>query len=312
MIKKLKCYFSIAAFLLLCSAPSFATTAVTTPPTTTPQVASETSESLHVESPVAERAEEEDKIQPNYFSIGFYKPTYILPYYYTVTPDNAVYEGNTPDDEQLKHAEFKYQLSFKVPLWKDIFNSSYSFYLAYTQKSYWQVYNESAFFRETDYEPELFVSKEMNYPLIKNWAINFFNVGAVHQSNGYGGDLERSWNRIYLEAVTSVGNWMISVRPWYVINDALTNDNNPDIADYLGHGQFIVGYKYNRQVFALTTYSILQHEARRASAELTWSFPLTSNLKGYVQVFSGYGQSLIEYNHRTNSAGIGIALSDWV
>ncbi|MFN7095894.1 MAG: phospholipase A, partial [Burkholderiales bacterium] len=26
----------------------------------------------------------------------------------------------------------------------------------------------------------------------------------------------------------------------------------------------------------------------------------------------GYGQSMIEYNHYTNSIGIGIALNDWI
>ena len=49
---------------------------------------------------------------------------------------------------------------------------------------------------------------------------------------------------------------------------------------------------------------------RRGAVELTWSFPIQKYVKGYVQAFSGYGQSLIEYDHYTDSIGIGIALSD--
>jgi len=39
---------------------------------------------------------------------------------------------------------------------------------------------------------------------------------------------------------------------------------------------------------------------------------LLTKVKGYVQVFSGYGQSLIDYNRYTNGVGIGFALSDWI
>lgn len=259
-------------------------------------------------NPVLERARKEEMI-PNFFGIAFYKPTYALPYYYTGSPDNKAYYGHTPNNEHIKHNEFKYQISLKVPIWKDMFHRPSSIYFAYTQLSYWQLYNHKTFIRETDYEPELFLQNKLDRCLIRNWRIDFLNLGVAHQSNGFGNSQERSWNRVYLEAVTHAGNWMISFKPWVIVSK---NDNNNNIANYQGYGRFLVAYKYHQHVFSIQAHNLIEGGARRATGEVTWSFPVTCYLKGYVQVFSGYGQSLIEYNKRTNSAGIGLALNDWI
>ena len=264
-------------------------------------------------SPVEERALKEKEIPPNFFTITFYKPTYILPYYYTRSPYDQVYVGNTPNNDPINRSEIKYQLSLKVPVLKNILQRPSNLYLAYTQLSYWQAYNNTAFFRQTDYEPELFLANEVNMATpIRGWTINFLNIGAVHQSNGFGSAMERSWNRIYLEAISSGDNWMFSIKPWLVIHDSTYNRYNPNMANYLGYAQVLVAYKYNNQVFSVQAHNLIIGGGRHATAEFTWSFPITSYLNGYLDLFSGYGQSLIEYNHRTNSAGIGIALSNWI
>lgn len=263
-------------------------------------------------SPVEERIKKEEKIPLNSFAIAFYKPTYILPYYYTGSPYFKVYKHNTPDHEKLSRSELKYQLSFKLPVWKNIFNYRSTLNIAYTQLSYWQAYNHIAFFRETDYEPELFIANEINFHLIKDWTINFLNIGAMHQSNGYGGSMERSWNRIYLEMISSTDKWMVSLKPWVIIRDNAMKQHNPNIGKYLGYGQLLVAFKYSRQVFSIQSHNLIEGGGKRATFEVAWSFPITPYLNGYLQFFTGYGQSLIEYDHHTNSAGIGIALSNWV
>lgn len=260
---------------------------------------------------VEQRSQKEQNILNNPFAISFYQPTYVMPFYYTGSPYNAVYQGNLPDNQPLMHDEIKFQFSFKYPLWT--FYKTHTLYLAYTQMSYWQAYQRSPFFRETDYEPEIFLANQVEIPLGKGWETNFLNVGAMHQSNGEGGNLERSWNRVYVNAIESKGNWMIQVQPWYIINDSSLQTHNPNISNYLGYGQIVVAYKYSQQVFALQIRNEIESGFSRGALQLTWSFPLgIRNLKGYIQVFSGYGQSLIEYNHYTNSAGIGLSLSDWL
>lgn len=265
-------------------------------------------------TPVEQRDKKEEKIVPLYsFAIAFYKPNYVLPYYITASPDSLAYQGNTPNGHKLKSSEFKYQISFKTPLWRNMFGKKPSLNFAYTQLSYWQLYAPRAFFRETDYEPELFVAGEINYALGRIARLDFLNIGAVHQSNGFGGALERSWNRLYLEAIFSTEHAMVSIRPWYVIKDSSLKNYNPDIAQYLGYGRLLMAYKIKGHVLSLSVHNLIEGHARRATGELTWSFPfLVPSLKGFFQLFSGYGQSLIEYNHRTNSAGIGLALNDWI
>jgi len=260
---------------------------------------------------VDHRVEQEKAILDNPFSIGFYKPNYILPYYYTGSPDESVYENNTPDEQSINHQEFKYQLSFKVPIWQ--FNSISTLYGAYTQLSYWQVYNESPFFRETDYEPELFLANHIDKHLSDQWNLSFLNVGAVHQSNGYGGTMERSWNRLYAEGIFAKENWIISLKPWYILPDNAIKDHNPNIVNYMGHGRVLVGYKFDsNQMLNVEARNLVESGFSKGAVQADWSFPITKHLNGYVQIFSGYGQSLIEYNHFTNSAGIGIALSNWI
>ena len=259
---------------------------------------------------VSKRVKSEEKI-PNSFAIAFYEPTYILPFYYTASPYNSVYQGNTPANESINSTEIKYQLSFKVPLWQHMLRTPAALMLAYTQLSYWQAYNNRAFFRETDYQPEVFIANKVNILFAKYWQLNFINVGLIHQSNGQGGTLERSWNRAYFSATASTEKWLVTVKPWLIFHDNTYQRQNPDMEKYLGYGEIIIAYKYYNQVFSFETQNLLESGGKRSGNILSWSFPLTSYIKGYVQVFSGYGQSLIEYNHRTNSFGLGIALSNW-
>lgn len=122
-------------------------------------------------------------------------------------------------------SEAKFQISFKVC---------------------WQVCQHDPFFRETDYEPEIFLANEINFNLFKVWAVNFLNLGFVHQSNGCGGELERTWNRVCLQAISSTDNWMISVKPWLILKNNSYNEHNSHLAEYLGYGKVQLAYKYNK------------------------------------------------------------------
>lgn len=52
-------------------------------------------------------------------------------------------------------------------------------------------------------------------------------------------------------------------------------------------------------------------EAKNYGAlELGWSFPITSNLRGQLKYFNGYGYSLIDYNTDMQVFALGIVFTD--
>jgi phospholipase A1/A2 len=257
------------------------------------------------DSAIQREVELQEKLIQNPLGIALYEPNYILPFYRTVSPDYAVYENNTPNSQKLDRMETKYQFSFQVPLWYNIFDLPYTLSMAYTQLSYWQSYANSPYFRETNYQPEIFVS----WHFLENYLGSF---GFVHASNGRGGDFERSWNRAYIDLKYSGEHWLVGVKPWMLICKTHSSDaNNRDIADYLGYGEFLFAYQWPSSVQASLVVRNVEH-AQRTTFITGLSLPLNSRIRGYVQVFSGYGQSLIEYNHRTNSLGVGISFNDWM
>jgi len=99
----------------------------------------------------------------------------------------------------------------------------------------------------------------------------------------------------------------VDFKVWDIIFRSTSSDlHNPDIGNYLGYGQLTLGCKMYSN-----TFTVLFRGIKYPTIEANWSFPLSGVLHGYIQFFSGYGQSLIEYNHHTNAIGIGISLNSW-
>ena len=140
----------------------------------------------------------------------------------------------------------------------------------------------------------------------------FINIGLVHQSNVRQEPLSRSWNRIYAQFGFERGGFGLMVRPWYRIKEDWTVDNNPDISTYLGYGDIVATYERSGHMLSLLLWSNLNFSNFHGAMQADWSFPLYRQLKGYVQVFTGYGESLIDYNHAQTTVGVGFLLIDWM
>lgn len=237
-----------------------------------------------------------------------FETNYFLPYWYNQNlGENA--SGNLPAGQNLKHTEIKFQISFATHFIPKIFNLPLNFDFAYTQLSFWQFYQDSSFFQETNYQPQLFFNLNSSKLHWLNDHLDHVDAGIIHESNGRGGVNERAWNRIYLEAKATFGNFGIKLQPWLVLNDEPLNRYNPDITHYLGHGSLTLSYHNAPWEISLLTRNNLESGFKRGAVQVSLAYQLNDSVNLFAQWFNGYGLSLIDYNKKMNSYGVGISLA---
>ena len=292
--------------LLLCSNIALALENTPQENNTSPTTPTKRETSPGSTKPSKSEEEAEDKT----FSVTPHRPNYFLAITYNDNPNEKVYPDVGRDVPN--NYEAKFQLSIKVLILKDLFKGRGNLFFAYTQRSWWQIYNTSAPFRETNYEPEAFLRLNFNYPAIAWLRQKYLFIGFAHQSNGQGEDLSRSWNRFYLEFFAATDNFMLGLKPWYRVPENAATDDNPDIDEYLGYGKLYGAYKFRDLVFSFTLYNNLRFDENRNSLELGLSYALKNNLRLYLQYYNGYGESLIDYNNFTHRVGFGFIINDWL
>lgn len=244
------------------------------------------------------------------FAFRPHRPNYIIANYNS-SPNNTPYlpfRRITPDGNGLSHGELVFQLGFKMKGAENLLDTPADLWFGYTQESFWQAGNHDASspFRESNYQPEMMLVMPADFALLGMRA-RFVNFGLVHQSNGQTSTLSRSWNRVYAQLGLERGNFTVLARAWKRLNEDAATDDNPDINDFLGYGDLLGTYRRNGHEWSLLARRNFRtgHGALQAG----WAFPLAGQLKGYVQLFTGYGQSLIDYKHAHKSLGLGLMVS---
>jgi len=239
---------------------------------------------------------------------------YVLPLRLTNGPNERPTSPSqgTANAGNLSAAETKFQISIKTPVRRRLLDGRLELWLAYTQQSHWQVMQDSGPFRETNYEPEAMALVRLDQKL-PGLDLRYVNIGLVHQSNGRGAATSRSWNRVYAQFGFERGDdFALLVRPWIRLPELERIDSNPDIQRYVGRIEVTALKRWQAVAVALTLRSNLSLSGGRGAAQLDIYFPLYRQLKGYVQVFTGHGESLIDYNHRQTTIGAGFALVEWL
>jgi phospholipase A1 len=251
------------------------------------------------------------------FNLRAYKPIYALPFVWS-TRTNALPTSPNPSNtvtewQDLQPVEGKFQLSFKTKILENLFGDNGDLWGAYTQTSRWQMYNSEASrpFRETNYEPELMLMFRNRYRLM-GWSGRMAGISINHQSNGQSDPRSRSWNRIVATVGLDRDDWALVIRPWWRIPEGTREDNNPNIEDYIGRGDaMLVWHRGQHEISTIARHSLRGGDRSRGSIQIDWGFPLDGPLRGHVQIFSGYGESLIDYNHASTYVGVGISLLEW-
>lgn len=197
-----------------------------------------------------------------------------------------------------------------------------SLWFGYTQQSNWQLFsgNISRPFRTTDHAPEITYIYPTTADLPGGWRLRYTGLSLIHQSNGQSEPLSRSWNRTILSAGIEKGKeFMVTGELWNRLSEAADDDDNPDISDYVGRAQVAGFWNVNRD----NTLGVTVRHSLRAntngSVKLEWLRNLSdsgvsggrSGLRFHAQLFSGYGDSLVDYNRQRTVLTLGLSLVDW-
>ena len=229
-------------------------------------------------------------------NFGFLGLKYYEPIYMLFTHDFS----KKPD---RKADELHFEFSFERPIAYDALGLGEKISFAYAQNSWWQITQDSAPFRESNYRPELYVSAPVPFA-------DELKIGAMHESNGKGGEESRSWNRLYAQSTWSADGFSITPRAWYAFWLDRTNE---DIADYMGYGDLRASYNFGKQrLSALWRNNLHFDGSNRGAIELNYSFPIfNSGFYGYLRYFNGYGESLADYKRSVNKIGIGLSFVEF-
>lgn len=248
----------------------------------------------------------------NKYLINLHRANYILPVRYSDDPNQEPFSpvfGAAEVDGEVDDVEARFQISFKSRFWASE-DLRWGAWFGYTQTSQWQIYNDdlSRPFRETNYMPEVLMSFRPGVQ-VAGFDWNLLTFGYVHQSNGRTQVVSRSWDRLITELGFERGDFALLAKAWWRIPESSNDDDNPDINRYMGYGDLTGLYKWRGHSFSLMGRG--NWNTGKGAAQLTWTTPpLLGPLRGYVQAFSGYGDSMIDYNWNQNIIGIGISLND--
>jgi len=212
--------------------------------------------------------------------------------------------------------DVKFHISLKVNL---LYPSATGLYFAYSEKAFWNIYDNSAPFREFNHNPEVFYMLEQNNNIFGNsdlWIIDHIILAPYeHISNGKDGEASRGLDRYYGEIQISIGEiWNSGIRA-KVFNFYKTSSKNKDIDQYIGHyeGEFFIrrlcSNDPNISFHKLYIKGGTDDNFKRGWVESGLIVTLLSDIiqpKLFINVFSGYCESLIDYNKKDTQIRAGL------
>lgn len=202
------------------------------------------------------------------------------------------------------NSDVKFQISIGIRLTNATLPWHTYLYLFYTQKTFWNVFENSMPMRDMNFNPGI------------GWTRPFFSkdryVGKMtlmieHESNGRDSVQSRSWNKVSLSGQAVVTDWlMVHGKAWIPIVDS---ENNRDILRY--SGLFQTGFLLNttNKKFCLGATFIKRRGWNfnwNTILDFSWRVHEKTNLNLFLQYYNGYGENLIDYNrfHSRLRAGI--------
>jgi outer membrane phospholipase A len=222
------------------------------------------------------------------------------------------------------------QIKFRVALRYKVFSvgdEETGIYASYRQNSFWHLYESSAPFFDSNYNPQVYLYLDSDdYP----WRLPLPSVrGFVqHESNGRDGTFSRGWNRIGLgmDAGDFRKDFVYGHVSWW--RTFSVEETNPDIADRAGRGEFSLNIQpltpWNRDYrlgdLGVSLNTRIGGTPFVPSTEVNFfiSSLLLQHIRGLglsrflnssivVQIFDGTAENLLTYSDRHRAIRIGLA-----
>ena len=225
--------------------------------------------------------------------------------YYGLYKDNYFTVGTDPTRKPTAlNSDVKFQISFMFRLTEATLPWNSFLFVMYTQKTFWNVFQESLPMRDINFNPGIGWTKPF---FAKDRYVGKMTILLEHESNGRDGDASRSWNKVSLCASTMVDEWlMVHAKYWIPIIDG---GNNKDILKYSGifQGGFVVNTPNKEWSWGLTWVKRKGWNLNFNTVwEMSWRVYDKMNLNLYLQYYNGYGENLLDYNQFHSRLRVGI------
>lgn len=211
--------------------------------------------------------------------------------------------GGTSGGLNDANARFQFSLKYRifdsdslpVEWWHPLSGLNF----AYTQTSLWDLGQDSAPFHDTSYRPGLFWQGAVSG---KGLMPDMLRGGYEHESNGKDGDDSRGIDMFFMQPVWEIGfpdgrRLIFGPKVYGYLNKSSHNRN---IQRYRGYADWI--FRYGREDGLILATLFRVGTSGRGSAQFDLSYPFRRSFSArtggflYLQVFKGYGESLVDYN----------------
>ena len=226
-----------------------------------------------------------------------------------ILKENYIITGN-PLNKQINgsNADVKYQISFRQRLTNSYLPFNTFIFISYTQKSFWNIYQKSSPFRDTNFNPGIglgryLLSDDNNY-------LGSVFLQLEHESNGKEGNDSRSWDFLSVSGKYYLNDKVfLRAKAWLPLF-LLIEETNSDLLSYKGYGNLSVNYRTTDERWWLNASITPRRNFITMNTSISAAFRVSKIFNQYlfVELYNGRGDSLLEYKNYDLKLRIGMCI----
>lgn len=227
--------------------------------------------------------------------------------YFGLYKDNYFTAGTSVGPAPTReNSDVKFQVSIAQRLTRSTLPFNTYAFLFYSQKTLWNVFENSMPMHDLNFNPGIGLSKLL---ISKNRVIGKATLLVEHESNGRDSIQSRSWNKVSLSAALFLDpHFMVHGKVWIPIVDG---ENNKDILKYSGIFQTgIQAVSTNKRWVFDLTYVKRQGWNLNGNVTINLGFRLFKKHNQFLMLhyYNGYGECMLDYNRYHNRLRVGLLI----